>query len=217
MDNYDHYKGGNKSASPTITFEFVYKISMANGKLMVDNLENNYQDGSKQGNKYDPTKYKPVISELPKSEKELAKDPLPNTDGSQGAISLENNPATGNPWKFVVSDGSSCLVMEISLPGVKTVNYSVEGNKGSISSSPGSTGNSSGSINLSSSGSGKLYYYPPKDIPESSGALIANTQQGKSVRYFPGKVNFNYTGADGKNQVKSIEINYCQVPHFPMW
>lgn len=211
VDNYDHYKGGNKSASPTITFEFVYKISMANGKLMVDNMENHYQDGSKQGDKYDPAKYTPVVSELPKSEKELSKDPLPNTDGVQGGISLETNPATGKPWKYVISDGSSYVVMDISLPGVKIVNYTVEGNKGSVSSSSGGTGNSSGSINLSS-GSGKLYYYPPKDIPESAGALIANTQQGKPVRYFPGKVNFNYTGADGKNQAKSIEINYCQVP-----
>ena len=135
----------------------------------------------------------------------------PDKPDQQGGISLETNPATGKPWKYVVSDGSNYVVIDISLPGVKTINYSVEGNKGSLSSSTGNQGNNNGSINLSS-GSNKLYYFPPEDIPESAGALTANTQQGKPVRYYPSKINFNYTGTEGNEQSKTIEINYCRTP-----
>lgn len=209
VDNYEYFKGGNKSAPQTVSLEFDYKLTMSNGKLMVDNMENNYPDGSKQGSKYDPVKYRPIGVEQPIKE-EAQKEALPKTEASKGGIIVETNPVTGQPWRYVVSDGYSQVGIDISLPGVKTINYTLSDNSGSISKFPGSTGNNQGSLNISS-GRGKLYYLPPQNLPESASYTV-NTQQGKPIRYFPANINLNYIGADGKEQAKSIEINYCPVP-----
>ncbi len=213
VDNYEYHKSGNKSAPQKISVEISYKIILQNGKLIVANMQNRFPDGNKIGNDYKALQDEGIktIKEDNSLQNQENNSQQQNKPDQQGGISLETNPATGKPWKYVVSDGSNYVVIDISLPGVKTINYTVEGNKGSLSSSTGNQGNGNGSINLSS-GTNKLYYFPPKDIPESAGALTANTQQGKPVRYFPSKIKFNYTGTDGNEQSKTIDINYCRTP-----
>ncbi len=213
VDNYEYYKNGNKSAPQKISLEISYKLSILNDILIVENMKNHFPDGTKSGSDYKPltvennssTNSADAFQSI--NEQRDKQTPL----SPQSYITAEINSTTGHPWKYVVSDGKSYVEIDISLPGVNMINYSVINNSGSLSTSTGNAGNTSGILNLTS-GSGKLYYFPPQEIPEATGYLTSNTQQKKPIRYFPAKINFTYTSDKGNNQSKTIEINYCRTP-----